>query len=524
MLRAKRALVSVSDKSGLAEFARGLSDLGIEILSTGGTYRHLSEAEVPVTKVADVTGYPEIMDGRVKTLHPAIHGGILASRQRASHLSELTEHNIEPIDVVVVNLYPFQKTVETEGATYDEIVEMIDIGGPCMLRAAAKNHQGVVVVVDPGDYPQVLAALQEGEGIVPERLRQQLALKGFRHTQSYDTAISNWLERQQSVDEESGELKTPTPYPSRLHLDLQRELVPRYGENPHQKAAVYRTLGGPGVLGGYQQHQGKDMSWNNLLDADATRKLASLFEEPTVVITKHNNPCGVGRGKDLVEAYKRALSSDPVSAFGSIIATNRPVPGELAEAMRELFVEVVIAESYDEQARKIFSKKKNLRVLECPQYSASESDYELRAIDGGFLAQTVDVIRENASAWKCPTERKPTTEEQRALEFAWKVCRYTKSNAIVVCAENQTYGVGAGQMSRLDSCRLALDKSQFSTEGAVAASDAFFPFRDALDVLAEGGVKAIVQPGGSKRDDEVVAAANEHGIAMLFTGHRHFRH
>ena len=527
MLPAKRALVSVSNKAALPDFAKGLTDLGIELISTGGTFRHLEESGIPVTKVSDVTGSPEILDGRVKTLHPVIHGGILADRSRAHHLAELQENQIEPIDLVVVNLYPFQQTVATEGATYDQIVEMIDIGGPCMLRAAAKNHQGVLVVVDPDDYPQILHALQEGEGTVPEALRRNLALKGFRHTQAYDTAISNWLE-EQILGKDDDDL-----YPPRLSLELHREMVPRYGENPHQRAAVYSTASGSGIMGGYEQVQGKEMSWNNLLDADATRKLVSSFDEPTVVITKHNNPCGTGRaieskGETLVDAYKRALQSDPVSAFGSIIAINRTATAELAAAMADLFVEVVIAPEYEEAALERFSKKKNLRVLQCPIYSSSDREFELRAIDGGFLAQTNDVVRENPNAWECPTNLKPTEEQLRALDFVWRVSRYVKSNAIVIGGENQTYGVGAGQMSRLDSCRIALEKTAASTEGEspelVASSDAFFPFRDGLDVLAKGGVKAIAQPGGSKRDSEVVDAADEHGIVMVFTGRRHFRH
>ncbi len=517
MLPAKRALISVSDKSGVVDFAQGLVDLGIEILSTGGTKGHLEEAGMTVTAVAEATGFPEILGGRVKTLHPNIHGGILADRSRASHLSELNEHGIEPIDLVVVNLYPFQETVQRDGTSYEEIVEMIDIGGPCMLRAAAKNHNGVIVVVDPEDYAQILTALQEGGQRVPEAMRRRLALKAFRHTQSYDSAIANWLEGVESAEDND-------QFPPRLHLDLSRVMVPRYGENPHQRAAVYRTVGGGGLFGGFEQLQGKELSWNNFLDADAARKLASQFNEPTVVIVKHNNPCGVGRAEDLVTAYERALASDPVSAFGSIIALNRPATGEMAAALEDLFVEVVIAPSFDSSARQAFAAKKNLRLINSPLFATRPEDIELRAIDGGFLAQSLDLGRQGSEGWQCPTRRKPTDEERRALEFAWKVCRQVKSNAIVITGEDQTFGIGAGQMSRVDSCRLALEKAQQSSEGAAAASDAFFPFRDGLDLLAEKGVKAIVQPGGSVRDEEVIAAADEHGITMLFAGKRHFKH
>ncbi|HUP23991.1 MAG TPA: bifunctional phosphoribosylaminoimidazolecarboxamide formyltransferase/IMP cyclohydrolase [Thermoanaerobaculia bacterium] len=516
MLRARRALVSVSHKEGLVELARGLVDLGVEILSTGGTARHLQDAGVPVTPVEAVTGFPEILDGRVKTLHPAIHGGVLADRERSNHLAQLREHGIAPIDLVVVNLYPFQETAAREGARFTEIVEMIDIGGPCLLRAAAKNHGGVAVVVDPGDYPQVLGALEESGGTVPLELRQRLALKAFRHTQGYDSAIADWLERTlQGTKEE---------LPPRLRLDLSREITPRYGENPHQPAAVYRTAGGPGLLGGLEQVQGKELSWNNLLDADAARRLVGLFAEPAVVIVKHNNPCGVGRGEGLGEAYRRALECDPVSAFGSIVALNRDADGELAEAMRELFVEVVVAPGYEPDALRLYAAKKNLRVLRCPTFTPGPAEIELRAVDGGYLAQRPDSEPEDPAAWRCVTRRTPTASERRALELAWSVSRHVKSNAIVLANEHQTVGIGAGQMSRVDSCRLAIEKARVAVAGAAAASDAFFPFRDGLDLLGQAGVRAVVQPGGSVRDEELIAAADEQDLAMLFTGRRHFKH
>jgi phosphoribosylaminoimidazolecarboxamide formyltransferase/IMP cyclohydrolase len=508
MLQARRALVSVYDKRGLEDFARGLVRLGIEIVSTGGTLKFLQEKGIAVTAVSDVTGFPEILDGRVKTLHPRIHGGILADRSVDGHLDQIREHGIDRIDLVAVNLYPFRETLAS-GASFEQTLEMIDIGGPAMVRAAAKNFRGVAVVVDPGDYAEVLSALESGSGVVPEELRRRLAAKAFQHTQSYDSAVAGWLGGQT---------------PGRLSLELDRTMELRYGENPHQSGAVYATVGKGGVLGGFEQLQGKELSWNNLLDADAARKIVALFEESAVVIVKHNNPCGVGRGGNLVEAYRRALATDPVSAFGSIVALNRPADGALAEAMADLFVEVLLAPGFDEAARERFGAKKNLRILECPLYSPSPGEVELRPIDGGFLAQPPDAVPDDPSGWTCPTRRQPTAEERRALDLAWKVCRYVKSNAIVVANGDQTVGIGAGQMSRVDSCRLAVEKAQLPVRGSVAASDAFFPFRDGLDVLAQAVITAVVQPGGSKRDDEVVAAADEQGIAMLLTGTRHFRH
>ena len=523
----RRALLSVYDKRGIVELASGLARLGIEIVSTGGTARHLEEAGVPVVSVSSVTGFPEILGGRVKSLHPRIHGGILANRQRSSDASELGEHGIVPIGLVAVNLYPFRDTVRRPDTAPEEAIEMIDIGGPAMLRAAAKNFDAVTPVVDPADYPQVLAVLERGEE-PPEALRRRLAAKAFRHTQAYDAAIAAWLER---LDRASSDAPRPgeAGFPAHLFLDLARELEPRYGENPHQPAAVYSTAGGAGIFGGFTQLQGKELSYNNLLDADAARRMAALFEEPAVVLVKHNNPCGVGRGDDLVEAYRRALATDPVSAFGSIVAVNRPAGRELAEAMTDLFVEVVAAPEFGPGAREAFAAKANLRLVECPPYrpAGGLEAAELRAIDGGFLAQAPDDEAEDEGSWACPTTRPPTAEERRALSFAWKVARHVKSNAIVVATADRTIGVGAGQMSRVDSCRLALDKAAqagLATAGAVAASDAFFPFPDGLEVLAAAGVTAVVQPGGSKRDADVIAAADEHDVAMLFTGRRHFKH
>jgi phosphoribosylaminoimidazolecarboxamide formyltransferase / IMP cyclohydrolase len=523
MLPARRALISVYDKRGLEELARGLARLGVEIVSTGGTLKFLEEKGIAVTGVSGVTGFPEILDGRVKTLHPKIHGGILANRSVPEHLEALAAHGIDRIDVVVVNLYPFRETV-ARGASFEETIEMIDVGGPTMVRAAAKNAADVAVVVDPEDYSRVLAALEEGGGVVPEPLRRELALKAFRQTASYDAAISEWLAAQEGGQ---GGQSAPDAFPERKTLELQRERVLRYGENPHQGGAVYGIGGTPGVFGGFSALQGKELSWNNLLDADAARKMAGMFEETSeaaVVIVKHNNPCGIGRGADLVEAYRRALATDPMSAFGGVIALNRVADGALAAAMADLFVEVLLAPGFTPEARERFAAKKNLRLIECPLYRPQFEEVELRALDGGFLAQPPDGYPDDTAGWTCPTKRQPSAEERRALEFAWKIVRYVKSNAIVVANADQTVGVGAGQMSRVDSCRLAVEKAQLPVAGTVAASDAFFPFPDGVDVLIKAGVTAIVQPGGSKRDDEAIAAADEAGVAMVFTGVRHFRH
>jgi phosphoribosylaminoimidazolecarboxamide formyltransferase / IMP cyclohydrolase len=534
MLPAHRALVSVFDKTGLAELAHGLQSLGIEIVSTGGTLSYLRQLGVPAVAVSDVTGFPEILDGRVKTLHPRIHAGILASRATPAHTEQLAAHRIDRIDLVIVNLYPFRETAADPAATFDEVIEKIDIGGPAMVRAAAKNFAGVAVVVEPADYTRLLAALSASDGVVPETLRRELAVKAFRHTQSYDAAVAEWLARQ-SAAAEAAPAAAGVAFPDRLAVALERTDELRYGENPHQGGAVYTVtratatapgafVAAGGALGGYRQLAGKELSWNNLLDADAARKMAAQFAEPAVVIVKHNNPCGIGRGADLAAAYERALATDPVSAFGSVIAVNGPVDGRLAAAMADLFIEVLLAPGFDDEARRRFAAKKNLRLVECPPYRPAAGEIELRAIAGGFLAQPPDAFLDDAAAWTSPTRRGPTVEERRALDFAWRVARYVKSNAIVIATGDQTVGIGAGQMSRVDSCRIAIQKAQLPVAGTVAASDAFFPFRDGLDVLAAAGVTAVVQPGGSKRDGEVIAAADEHGMAMLLTGTRHFRH
>jgi phosphoribosylaminoimidazolecarboxamide formyltransferase/IMP cyclohydrolase len=485
-------------------------------VSTGGTLAALRAAGVPALAVSEVTGFPEILDGRVKTLHPTIHAGLLADRRRDDHVATLAEHGIAGIDLLVVNLYPFAATLAS-GAGREEVVEMIDIGGPAMVRAAAKNHASVAVLVDPADYPRLLAVLDEGDGTIPEALRRELAAKAFATTAGYDGEVARWL---------SGEAPpTAGELPRALDLALEREIAARYGENPHQPAAIYRDRAGEGVLGGYVQLQGKELSYNNLLDADAARKLIGLFSvEAAVAIVKHNNPCGVGRGADALAAYERALATDPVSAFGSIVAVNREVDADLARALAELFVEVVVAPGVSAAARAVLAERKNLRVLTAPAYRPRAGAIELRAVDGGFLAQAPDAADDPETEWLVPTERLPTPAEREALAFAWKVARYVKSNAIVVTNRDQTVGIGAGQMSRVDSCRLAVDKARLPLAGTVAASDAFFPFRDGLDVLADAGVTAVIHPGGSVRDAEVVAAADERDLALVVTGRRHFRH
>jgi phosphoribosylaminoimidazolecarboxamide formyltransferase/IMP cyclohydrolase len=517
VLPVQRALLSVHDKQGLVELARALSALGIELVSSGGTQKHLQAAGLEVIAVSDLTGFPEMLDGRVKTLHPRVHGGILADRSKPEHLAALATHEIGRIDLVVVNLYPFEATIARPGVSEHESVEMIDIGGPAMVRAAGKNFEGVGVVVDPADYGEVVAALEQPGGTLPRELRRRLAAKAFAHTARYDSTVAGWFAG-------SGPDADVARFPADLTIPLRLEFPTRYGENPHQRAAVYRQAGGRGLLGGMRQLQGKELSWNNLLDADAARKLVALFDEPAVVLVKHNNPCGVGRAADAVQAYRRAFDADPVSAFGGILAVNRPVTLDLVDAFGDLFLEVLVAAEIEDAAAERLAQKKNLRLLLCPGYAPASGEIELRGIDGGFLAQTPDGFGDDPSTWTCATRRQPTASERRALEFAWAVARYTKSNAIVITGEDQTYGVGAGQMSRVDSCRMAIQKARFPLAGSVAASDAFFPFRDGLDTLAGAGVAAVVQPGGSKRDDELLAAADEHGMAMLLTGRRHFRH
>jgi phosphoribosylaminoimidazolecarboxamide formyltransferase / IMP cyclohydrolase len=523
----ERALVSVSDKTGLESFVRTLVAHGVEILSTGGTARMLADLAIPVREVSDVTGFPEIMDGRVKTLHPAVHGGILAVRDNPDHRRALDEHRIGTIDLVVVNLYPFTRTVADPNVAVPHAIENIDIGGPSMLRSAAKNFNDVAVLCDPADYEGVAAEFEGNGGALSLATRLRLARRAFEHTSKYDTAIADFLANRVVSETDAGPLATAAPeaLPSRLVLDLRRAAGLRYGENPHQRAALYADAGGQGGVAGAEQLQGKELSYNNLLDLDAAWALASEFvDEPVCAIIKHTNPCGAAVGATPREAYERALATDPVSAFGSVIAFNRPVDDEAAAAVAELFVEAIAAPDFTAGALAAFSRKKNLRVMRVPGTKADGTVFELRRISGGVLVQERDTGRVAPSDLRVVTKREPTPEELRGLMFAWTLVKHVKSNAIVYARDGQLVGVGAGQMSRVDSARIGAEKAQLPLEGSVLASDAFFPFRDGLDAAAARGVTAVIQPGGSVRDEEVIAAADEHGIAMVFTGMRHFKH
>ncbi|MCB9519304.1 MAG: bifunctional phosphoribosylaminoimidazolecarboxamide formyltransferase/IMP cyclohydrolase [Myxococcales bacterium] len=511
MIAARRALLSVSDKRGIVPFARALHAAGFELVSTGGTFRTLRDAGVEVRYVTEITGHPEVFDGRVKTLHPRVHGGILYRRDIETHVDQANDHDIAPIDIVAVNLYPFRQTVAAEHVTEVDAIEQIDIGGPAMVRAAAKNFASVTVVVSPDDYDGVAAELA-ANGSTSLETRRALALAAFRHTADYDTAIATWLAR------DEGSL------PSALGMQLAKVDDLRYGENPHQAAALYAPNAAP-PLGGATSFQGKALSYNNLVDLDAAVACVAEFDEPAAVVVKHTNPCGVGRHSDsALEAWRLALAGDPVSAFGGIVALNRTVDLALARELADIFLEVVAAPGFDADALELLSAKKALRVLSVPLGLAADVP-QLRHTLFGFVAQTPDPrIRDAAERWDVVTARAPSPDEAAALRFLWPVCKHVKSNAIVVGAADRTFGVGAGQTSRVDAARLATQKATGPLSGAAAASDAFFPFRDGLDVLADAGITAVVQPGGSKRDDEVIAACNERGVAMVFTGHRHFRH
>jgi phosphoribosylaminoimidazolecarboxamide formyltransferase/IMP cyclohydrolase len=537
VLPVRRALLAVAEKSGLLPFARELADRGVELVSTGNTAATLREAGIPVTAVSDVTGFPEMLGGRVKTLHPKIHGGLLADKENPGHLEELRQQGIEPFDLVVVNLYPFSETVAA-GASPSEVVEQIDIGGPAMVRASAKNHGSVAVVVSPAAYGRVLEEL-EREGGITRQTRVALAREAFLHTAGYDQAISGWFAEYARASESvapAGDASSESAaapetmgepeedLPGRLGVSLVRAAVLRYGENPHQRGGLYATEGGPGPLGGAEVLQGKEMSYNNWLDAEATRAVAGLFpgDRPMAVIVKHHNPCGVAMGPTLAEAYERALDGDRVSAFGGIVAFNGEVDEAAARAMAPVFTEVVIAPSYTDEALAAFGEKKNMRVVRAPLPGAG--GLEIRPIDGGALVQDMDVIVETTSDMKAVTSREPTLEQWDDLLFAWKVAARAKSNAIVLVKDLATVAVGAGQMNRVTSVEIAVRHAGEKSRGACLASDAFFPFRDGVDRAGEAGVAAIIQPGGSVRDEEVVAAAEEHGMAMVFTGRRHFRH
>jgi phosphoribosylaminoimidazolecarboxamide formyltransferase/IMP cyclohydrolase len=517
MRKISRALISVSDKTGILELASELVSREVELLSTGGTARLLREKGLKVRDVSDLTGFPEMLDGRVKTLHPKVHGGLLAIRSNPQHQAQVMEHGIEFIDMVIVNLYPFEKTALKPGVTLEELIENIDIGGPSMLRSAAKNFEDVTVLVDAADYPGVQEELQRNNGSISRETRARLARKVFATTAAYDSAISTTLQKLANAE-----------FPESLHLNYRKVMDLRYGENPHQKAALYRspTAAGRG-LAAAPQLQGKELSYNNLVDLEAAWRLVQEFEDPTTVIIKHTNPCGVATGATLVESYQRALDVDPVSAFGSVIAFNRAVDGPTAEELSKLFVEAVVSPGFEAPALERLAGKKNLRLLDMSATAGDDFGPQLKAVGGGLLVQTPDAFPAQPDQWKCVTERQPSAEEMEALIFAWRIVKHVKSNAIVYARGGVLVGVGAGQMSRVDSVKLGATKARelkHALEGTVLASDAFFPFPDGVEEAGRVGVTAIVQPGGSVRDSDAIAAANQHGIAMVLTGVRHFSH
>jgi phosphoribosylaminoimidazolecarboxamide formyltransferase/IMP cyclohydrolase len=501
------ALLSVYDKSGIAEFAKALHELGWSIVSSGGTARVVADVGVPVTDVADLTGVPAILDHRVVTLHPKIHGGLLADPTKPEHQADMAEYGIEPISLVVSNLYPFAG---------EPGIELIDIGGPAMVRASAKNHAHVAILVDPADYPAVLAEISE-HGEVTPATRRRLARDAFAHTAAYDAAIVAWF------DDTEPE---PEPLPRTLHAALERAEILRYGENPHQQGARYRFAGATSWWDTMTQHGGKPLSYLNLYDTEAAWRLVHRFEDPACVVVKHANPCGVAVGTDpvdpIADAYVKANACDPVSAFGGIVAVNRTVTGAMAEPLSGVFTEVVVAPGFDDDALEILLTKKNMRVITAEP--PGEWAFDLKPLDGGFIVQQPDLVSIDRAGWQVVTDAQPTDDQWDDLVFAWQVCAAVTSNAIVYVKDRQAYGIGAGQQNRLDSALIAADRSAGRAEGGICASDAFFPFRDGLDAAAAAGIKAVIQPGGSIRDDEVIAAANEHGIAMVFTHQRHFRH
>ena len=507
-----RALLSVSDKAGIVELAGDLVGLGFELVSTGGTARMLEVAGLPVTSVAAVTGFPEMMDGRVKTLHPAVHAGILARRNRPDDLQAIAGQKIQPIDVVVVNLYPFERAAANPDTTFEGLVEEIDIGGPSMVRAAAKNFRDVLIVVDPGDYPRLVDELKRSDGPTLD-FRLDLMKKAFRHTAQYDAVIAETL----------GHVSVTAGVPAR-NKGLEKRRALRYGENPHQQAVWL------GAAGGWTVHQGKELSYTNLLDLDAALRIALEFREPAAVVIKHTNPCGVATGKTLADAYVGAREADPVSAFGGIVGLNRALDDETARALTSTFIEAVVAPSLEDAARPVLAAKQNLRVVTTEMTDLHSHKEERRSFLGGMLQQDRDSVTEAAEPWpqddfpKVVTKRQPTAEEWVALRFAWRVCAHVKSNAVIFTGADRTRAIGAGQMSRVDAVKVAVMKAGGTLHGSVAASDAFFPFRDGLDAIADAGATAIVQPGGSVRDPEVIAAADERGLSMVFTARRHFRH
>ncbi|HEY6765106.1 MAG TPA: bifunctional phosphoribosylaminoimidazolecarboxamide formyltransferase/IMP cyclohydrolase [Candidatus Sulfotelmatobacter sp.] len=526
--RIRRALLSVTDKAGLPEFAHKLLALGVELISTGGTAKLLRDSGVAVKDVSEVTGFPEMLDGRVKTLHPKVHGGILHRRNDPKHVAAAAEHGIAAIDMVVVNLYAFEKTAAKARVTLDELIENIDIGGPSMIRSAAKNFPDVAVVTSPADYGKISEEMNNSGGTLSLKTKWELARKAFAVTAAYDSAIASTLERRtldagaETGDESKADAEPGVTggFPATLRFSFRKMQDLRYGENPHQKAAMYSDGSVTGVANA-RQLQGKELSFNNIVDLQAAWDLAQEFDEPVCTIIKHTNPCGTGTGSNLAEAFTRALECDPVSAFGGVIGVNRAVDLAAAEEMYKLFVEVIAAPGFDEAAKAKFASKKNLRLVEV---AAGDQKWVLKNISGGMLVQDADTRQLQDSDLKVVTKRAPTEEEKRALLFAWKVCKHVKSNAIVYARDGQTVGVGAGQMSRVDSSKLGAMKAQLPLNGTVAASDAFFPFPDGVEEIARVGATAIIQPGGSQRDAEVIEAADRLGVAMLFTGVRHFRH
>ncbi|MEH7334057.1 bifunctional phosphoribosylaminoimidazolecarboxamide formyltransferase/IMP cyclohydrolase [Neobacillus drentensis] len=512
-MQKKRALISVSDKSGVSEFARELDRLGFEIISTGGTKKMLQEQGIPVFGVSDVTGFPEILEGRVKTLNPYIHGGLLAKHDEKDHQKQLDEHGITPIQLVCVNLYPFQQTIEKPDVTVADAIENIDIGGPTMLRASAKNHQYVTVVVDPADYEKVLTELK-ADGSTKLETRRKLAAKVFRHTAAYDALIAEYMT--DLAQEETPEKLTVT-------YELKQTL--RYGENPHQQAAFYKKpLGSTFSIANAEQLHGKELSYNNINDADAALQIVKEFSEPAAVAVKHMNPCGVGTGKTGFEAFEKAFAADPVSIFGGIIAFNREVDGQTAGKLHEIFLEIIIAPSFTKEALEILTAKKNLRLLTIPFEQAPKAEMKMTTIEGGLLVQEQDRFTLEHAEISIPTKRQPTEAEWAAMKLGWKVVKHVKSNAIVVSSEDMTLGIGAGQMNRVGSAEIALKQAGTKAEGAALASDAFFPMDDTVEAAAKAGITAIIQPGGSIRDADSIKKADEYGIAMVFTGVRHFKH
>ena len=521
-----RALLSVTDKTGLVEFAQALAGFRVELVSTGGTARTLREAGLAVKDISDLTGFPEMLDGRVKTLHPKVHGGLLYIRGNAEHESAVAAHGIEPIDMVVVNLYAFEKTAAKPGVAFGHLIENIDIGGPSMVRSAAKNFEDVAIVTRVADYPALIEELQANSGALTRQTRWRLAKQAFSTTAAYDTAIANTLDRIADApppDQPANPDTTLLPSTLRINFPLAQSL--RYGENPHQRAALYNDGSGLGVAGA-NQLQGKELSFNNLVDLDACWELAQEFDEPAVIIVKHTNPCGAATGATVVEAYQKALAADPVSAFGGVIGINRTVDGDAAAEIAKLFVEAIAAPAFTPEARERFAAKKNLRLVQIKsaEIKAAQPRHVVKHVSGGLLLQDADTGKVEESELKVVSSRPPTAEELRSLLFAWRICKHVKSNAIVYAKDGQTLGVGAGQMSRVDAAKFGAMKAVLPLTGCVAASDAFFPFPDGLETVAAAGATAVIQPGGSVKDQDVIAAADRLGIAMVFTGIRHFRH